>query len=257
MPRFAYSARDPQGTPKRGDIEAPSRRDAVRMLSSRSLQVVSMAESASGEKKPAAGKDSAKPGFFQTSPSGGRDTAPRRHERLPFLEALCDLISSGLSAGEAVRLLSIRIKDPRLRELCAGLWERVSEGAPLSQAMSDFPKVFDEGTVNLIQAGEATGSLKDTLSRLIAHLTEQKELQRRLLTALAYPALMVVVAAGVILFFLFFLLPRLQTLLDSLGGTMPLSTRILIAFSTFTLHYGVFVVVALILGLAAFWRRNA
>jgi type II secretory pathway component PulF len=257
MPRFAYSARDPQGTPKRGDIEAPSRRDAVRMLSSRSLQVVSMAESASGEKKPAAGKDSAKPGFFQTSPSGGRDTAPRRHERLPFLEALCDLISSGLSAGEAVRLLSIRIKDPRLRELCAGLWERVSEGAPLSQAMSDFPKVFDEGTVNLIQAGEATGSLKDTLSRLIAHLTEQKELQRRLLTALAYPALMVVVAAGVILFFLFFLLPRLQTLLDSLGGTMPLSTRILIAFSTFTLHYGVFVVVALILGLAAFWRWRA
>jgi len=133
----------------------------------------------------------------------------------------------------------------------------VSEGAPLSQAMSDFPKVFDEGTVNLIQAGEATGSLKDTLSRLIAHLTEQKELQRRLLTALAYPALMVVVAAGVILFFLFFLLPRLQTLLDSLGGTMPLSTRILIAFSTFTLHYGVFVVVALILGLAAFWRWRA
>jgi type II secretory pathway component PulF len=266
MPRFAYSARDSQGTPKRGDIEAPSRKDAVRMLSSRSLQVVSVSETAqetpggerSGEKMPPpARKDSAKPGLFESSFSSGGDTTPRRQERLSFLEALYDLTSSGLSAGEAVRLLSIRIKEPRLRQLCGGLWERLSEGATLSRAMGDFPRVFDEGTVNLIQAGEATGSLNDTLSRLIAHLTEQKELQRRLLTALAYPVFMVFVAAGVILFFLFFLLPRLQTLLDSLGGTMPLSTRILIALSTFTLHYGIFVVGGLALGVAGFWRWRA
>ena len=271
MPRFAYSARDPQGSLKRGDIEAPTRKDAVRMLSSRSLQLVSVAEAAleaaggpraalagAGEKRPPkAGKDSPGPGSHEMSPSGGGDATPRRQERLPFLEALCDLTSSGLSAGEAVRLLSIRIKEPRVRKLCGGLWERVSEGAPLSRAMADFPRVFDEGTVNLIQAGESTGSLNDTLARLIAHLTEQKELQRRLLTALAYPAFMVLVAGGVILFFLFFLLPRLQTLLDSLGGTMPLSTRILIALSTFTLHYGILVVVALILGLAGFWRWRA
>ena len=261
MPRFAFSARDPQGTAKRGDIDASSRKEAVRMLSSRNLQVVSVSETAQeaprvqGEKKRSpARKDPARPGLLETGLSGGGSTTPRRQERLSFLESLHDLTSSGLSAGEAVRLLSNRIKEPRLRELCAGLWERLSEGSPLSRAMSDFPRVFDEGTVNLIQAGEATGSLNDTLARLIAHLTEQKELQRRLLTALAYPVFMVFVAGGVILFFLFFLLPRLQTLLDSLGGTMPVSTRILIALSTFTLHYGIFVVGAAVLGLVIFWR---
>jgi type II secretory pathway component PulF len=123
--------------------------------------------------------------------------------------------------------------------------------------MSDFPEVFDEATLNLIQAGEATGSLNDTISRIIAHLTEQKELRRQLLTALAYPVFMVFVAFGVILFFLFFLLPRLQSLLNSLGGSMPVSTKILIGLSTFALHYGVFIILAGILFLASFWKWRA
>ena len=163
-------------------------------------------------------------------------------------------MTSGLSAGEAVRLLSVRIKEPRMRSLCAGLWERISEGAPLSRAMAEFPQVFDLSITNLIQAGEATGSLNETVQRLITHLTEQRELRRQLLTALAYPAFMVVVAGGVILFFLFFLLPRLQSLLTSLGGKMPTSTKLLIGLSEFAIHYGVFVIIAAVLGAISFWR---
>jgi type II secretory pathway component PulF len=185
------------------------------------------------------------------------DAAPRRAERLPFLESLHDLTSSGLSAGEAVRLLSIRIKEPRQRTLCEGLWARLSEGAPLSRAMGAFPAVFDSSTINLIHAGEATGSLNDTLSRLIEHLTEQKEMRVALLTAMAYPLLIVFISFMVILFFLFFLLPRLQTLMQSLGGKMPLSTQILIALANFTLHYGIFVAMAAAAVLVSVWRWRA
>jgi type II secretory pathway component PulF len=173
---------------------------------------------------------------------------------LPFLEALHDLTTSGMSAGEAVRLLAMRIKEPSLRTLCSGLWESLSEGSPLSRAMGEFPTVFDSSTINLIQAGEATGSLNDTLARLISHLHEQRELRSQLLTALAYPVFMMVVAAGVILFFLFFLLPRLQTLLSSLGGDLPVSTKILVGLSSFALHYGVFIVLAGVIGGVSFWR---
>jgi len=265
MARFNYSARDQAGSTRKGDIEAPSRRDAMRMLSSRGLQVSIITELSSELSKDKLSKKdlgkkalpSSKPGFFELKLSSSNDTTPRSNERLTFLESLYDLTSSGLSAGEAVRLLSLRIKEPRLKELCNGLWNRISEGAPLSRAMSDFPEVFDEATLNLIQAGEATGSLNDTISRIIAHLTEQKELRRKLLTALAYPVFMVFVAFGVILFFLFFLLPRLQSLLDSLGGSMPVSTKILIGFSTFALHYGVFIILAGILFLASFWKWRA
>lgn len=255
MPRFAYTARDRSGNTVTADLEAPTRRDALRVLGARGLQVAAVNELGAGTTK---AKVTAKPAEGASRSSARRAAVePRRAECLPFLEALYDLASSGLSAGEAVRLLSVRIKEPRLRTLCAGIWEQISEGAPLSRAMANYPRVFDSSITNLIQAGEATGSLNDTVARLISHLTEQRELRRQLLTALAYPALMVVVAGGVILFFLFFLLPRLQTLLTSLRGKMPPSTSLLIGLSQFAIHYGVLVVIGLIFAAISFWRWRA
>ena len=263
MARFAYSARDRAGKSLSAELEAPSRKDALRLLSARGLQVAQVTELQAGPaprksagKSPPSSSSAAAPA--QVSRPTRASTrlnaqAPRRAERLPFLEALHDLTGSGLSAGEAVRLLSTRIKEPRLRTLCAGVWERISEGAPLSRALGGYPEVFDTGTVNLIQAGEATGSLNDTLSRLIAHLVEQRELRAQLMSALAYPVFMVFVSGGVILFFLTFLLPRLQTLLSSLGGKMPASTKLLIGASQFALSiWGIMAVVAVVLALISF-----
>ncbi|MFY9925232.1 MAG: type II secretion system F family protein [Opitutaceae bacterium] len=255
MPRFAYKARDPGGNAVESTIDAPTRRDALRMLSARGLGVSSVSESggAAPARKPGGQAPEAR---GEPAPDSGvrSEALPRKAERLPFLESLHDLTSSGLSAGEAVRLLSMRIKEARLRTLCEGLWGRLSEGAPLSRAMEGYPEVFDSSTINLIRAGEATGSLNDTLARLIEMLTEQRELRVALLTALAYPLLIVCASFGVVLFFLFFLLPRLQTLLQSLGGKMPLSTRLLITLANFTLHYGLFVAVAVVIGVVSFWR---
>jgi general secretion pathway protein F len=261
MPRFAYTARDRTGKSVAADVEAPSRKDALRLLNARGLQVASVNEVAAGAPAKSNNGAPAKPAAAAT-PRLARRASPQslsRRECLPFLESLYDLATSGLSAGEAVRLLSVRIKEPRLRTLCAGIWEHISEGAPLSRAMAAFPQVFDSSITNLIQAGEATGSLNDTLARLIAHLTEQRELRRQLATALAYPIFMVVVAGGVILFFLVFLLPRLKTLLTSLGGKMPASTSLLISLSEFALSiYGVATLVLIVVGLISFfgWRQT-
>jgi type II secretory pathway component PulF len=244
MPRFTCTARDRTGSAVTAELDAPSRKDALRLLAARGLQVVSVTEAGAAKAAPSS----------VVALATAKSVTLSRKQRLPFLEALHDLTSSGLSAGEAVRLLSLRIKEPGLRAVSGGLWERLSEGAPLSRAMADFPLVFDAATVNLIQAGEATGSLNDTLARLITHLNEQRELRRELMTALAYPVFMVFVASGVILFFLFFLLPRLQTLLSSLGGELPISTRLLVGLANFVLHYGVFVAVAAVIGAISFWR---
>ena len=243
MPRFTYSARDRAGKAVTDTLEAPSRKDALRLLAARGLQVSALHETGAGA-GPAR----------QVVAVDTRVIPLSRKQRLPFLEALRDLVTSGMSAGEAVRLLSVRIKDPGLRLLSVGLWERLSEGAPLSRAMAAYPAVFDSSTISLIQAGEATGSLADTLERLIAHLNEQRDLRTQLLTALAYPCLLMIVAGGLVLFFLFFLLPRLQALFNSLHGELPLSTRLLVAGSSFALHYGVFIVIAAGLGALSLWR---
>ncbi len=256
MPSFAYTARDRAGKSVAAQIDAPSRRDALRMIAARGLQASSVAELGGGAKSaPAARPKEETTLAALTRPRGS--AKPRRTECLPFLEALYDLLSSGLSAGEAVRLLSIRVKEPRLRALCAGLWEQISEGAALWRAMANYPEVFEGSVTNLIQAGEATGSINDTVQRLIAHLTEQRELRRQLLTALAYPVFMVFMAFGVILFFLFFLLPRLQTVLTSLGGKMPTSTALLIAVANFAIHYGVIIIIGLLFAVISFWRWRA
>lgn len=257
MPRFSYKARDSAGQSVESSVEAPTRKDAVRLLSARGLSVSTVAEAAAPvAQKPTHNRQAAKApvAVMDPLPGLGSDLTPRRSDRLPFLESLHDLTTSGLSAGEAVRLLSVRIREPRQRVLCEGLWARLSEGAPLSRAMAAFPTVFDPSTVNLIHAGEATGSLNDTLARLIEHLTQQREMRRSILTAMAYPILLIAVSGGVILFFLFFLLPRLQNLLNSLGGHMPLSTRLLVGFSGFVLHYGVFVALAAAAGLVSVWK---
>ena len=256
MPRFAYTARDRAGQTITSDLEAPARKDALRLLAARGLQIVSITESVAAVGKKGG---SAKPAAAKAARAIAAQP-PTRKECLPFLESLHDLATSGLSAGEAVRLLSVRIKEPRMRTLCAGIWEQISEGAPLSRAMASAPQVFEPSITNLIQAGEATGSLNDTLARLIAHLTEQRELRRQLMASLAYPIFMVVVAGGVVVFFLVFLLPRLKTLLTSLGGKMPTSTTLLIGVSEFALSfYGIAALILAIIGLVTFlgWRQTA
>lgn len=243
--QFAYSARDPSGRTLHGAVDAPARRDAARILAARGLQVVALSDSPSAAAR--------------------RDTTARARvlrfsaaERLPFLEALAELTAGGMSAGEAVRLLSVRLKAPRLRALCAGLWEKLGEGLPLSQALAAFPAVFDAQTVNLVAAGEATGGLKEVLTRLIQHFTEQREMRQQAVAAMSYPLVVCAGSFGVILFFILFLMPRIQGLLHALGGHLPLPTRLLVGFSNFLLHYGVVVAgVAVLAGLAAArWRRT-
>ncbi len=259
MPLFNYTARPlAGGASTSGSLDAPSRRDALRRLQTRGLQPTSLEESAGG--KPARAKSSA------PSPSPPAKTAsvqsavskaafePTRKERLPFLEALSDLVRGGLSAGEAIRLLSIRVQQPRLRSLCTALWSSLSEGQTLSVALAAHPQVFDGQTINLVAAGEATGNLRDVLDRLIAHFTEQQELQAKLFGALAYPVFVCFLAGGVILFFLFFLLPRLRGLLTSLGGELPFATKVLVNLSEFALHYGAFALIGGVIGALSFWQ---
>jgi len=260
MPHFSYNARNRAGQLVSDEIEAPSRKDALRRLQTRGFQPLQLKERAapkrakskrSGSKKTSAPSETA----AAASGSGAKRFAPKH--RLPFLQALHDLTSSGLSAGEAVRLLANRLKEPTLKNIFSEVWDRLSEGANLSRALQDFPTVFDESTINLLQAGEATGNLNDTLARLIEHLTEQREMKRQLMNALAYPLFMTVVATGVILFFLFFLLPRLQTLLDALGGKLPWSTELLVNFSEFALQYGIAVLAGGAFLVISFWRWRA
>ena len=245
MPLFTYSARSADGQTVTASLDAPSRRDAARLLAARGLQPITLQE-AYATTAP----------FAQASPRASvvGHRALGADLQLPFLQSLYDLAGSGLPAGEAVRLLSRRLQEPRQRALCGALWDKLSEGLPLSLAMQSQTAVFPAHTVNLIAAGEATGNLREVLDRLIQHYTTQLEMRRLLTAALAYPIFICTVALGVILFFIFFLLPRLQTLLNSLGGKLPWATRLLVNLSDFVLHYGILTLITAVLVAVVVWR---
>lgn len=264
MATFRYSARDASGAAKKGTLEAGSRREAIAQLNLRKLVPVKVEEGMAG---PVKTKNRSKPlksaketsSLVEDAPRGKglsakRDGSFKAVHRLPFLRALADLISSGMPVGDAVRLLGSRFRDPILKAIAQRLWEGVSSGMSVSEAMGQLPRVFDASTVYLIQAGEATGSLKEILRRLVAYLEERQALFEKVRLALAYPAFIFALATGVLLFCIYFLFPRMESLLLSLGGDLPPLTRYLMDGSAFMVDYGLFMLIGLVLILLILWR---
>lgn len=242
MPRFNYTARDASGQQVRDSVEAASRKEALRVLASRRLQPIELNEvNGIATKQPIVA-------------GAARQAAPRARDLLPFFTALTELTASGMSPGEAVRLLAMRVKEPRLKALCTAIWEDLKEGQTLSRAMEGLPEVFDVQAVNMVRAGEATGNLHEVLQRLIVHHEEQRDLRRRIATAMSYPAFVGLGAIGLILLFVFFLMPKLQGLLTSLGGEMPWSTRLLVNVSEFLVSYGWLVIPVVVILVVGLWR---
>ena len=236
MPIFHYTARDAKGAETRGQLEAASRKQALAQLRARQLVPSRLEE---GAAPAVAGGE----GLSLVVLGGKGARRLGRAHALPFLRALMGLVTSGIQVADGVKLLGKRLTDPTLRSL--------------SQAMTAHGAVFDESTVNLVEAGEATGRLGGVLERLVADMEERAEIRSKLLSVMAYPALILCMAVVVIMIFLFFLLPRIETLLASLQGNLPLATRLLVAFANFLVGYGWFFALVAGTGATIFWRWRA
>ena len=247
MPIFHYIARDAQGAESRGKLEAGSRKQALAQLRARQLTPSLLDEGAGAAVGPTGGFS------LSTVVGGGAKKHFGREHTLPFLRALMGLVTAGIQVADGVKLLSKRLSDPALRALAASLWDQLSQGRSLSQAMAAHGAVFDEAMVNLVEAGEATGRLGGVLERLVQDLEERAEIRSRLIGAMAYPAVILGMAVIVILIFLFFLLPRIETLLASLQGNLPLATRLLIGLANFLVGYGWFFALVGAVGASIFW----
>ena len=239
MPSFTYRAHDAAGTTVSGSIEAASRKAAVQKLSAKRLRPVTIKETGEATEADKRRESDWRKHFSVGSKSKEvKEKDLGRAMALPFLRALKELLNCGIQAGDGLRMMSVRLSDPKQKLLATKLWDELRQGRSLSEALHRFPKVFSESVVSLVEAGEATGSLNGVLSRIVTNMEERKEINAKIVSALAYPAFLILIALGLVLLFLFSLLPRIQGLLSSLGGKLPASTRILIAFADFLVNYG-------------------
>ncbi len=268
MPSFTYTARDAKGDVVRGRLEAGNRKAALRQLSGGGLVPVRLDEG-SGDGAAVATNGGAagaslreRLGALTGEPAaaGRRARATRftRKHGLPFLRALSELVGCGIQTGDALRMLSRRLTAGPQKELAAAIWSDLSQGRSLSAALRARPKVFDEAAISLIEAGEATGNLGDILKRLVSDLERRDEMKGKLTAAMAYPVFIMLVAVVVVLIFLFVLLPRIENLVEGMGGHLPFATRLLIGFSKFLIVGGPVIVIggAFLTTAIWSWRRT-
>lgn len=155
-----------------------------------------------------------------------------------------------MPVGDAVKLMASRVTEPSLRALCKGLWRDLSEGAALSAALTKRPVVFDEATVHLVAAGEATGNLVPVLKRVRESYETREMMRGKIIGALAYPLLLASAAVVVLSIFVFVLMPVMEKLMGQLGGEFPWYVRALMLFATvFVKGLPVFLIVGVFVGL--------
>lgn len=246
--KFYYKALSAGGKAESGTLEAVSKKAALDALTAKGLRPLTLQQSGSeGPSTPSAPKppkteDSPKPQApkqnVEVKASDIRGS--KRQLALGFLKKVLQLQSGGMALGDTIKLLGQRLTDPGPKYIAQTLWRELSQGRSLTVAMGYMPEFFDISIRHLVEAGEATGNMRPILQNIIAHLEEKEAIRKKLLQGLSYPAFICTMVFGVICFFLFFLLPRIEGMVTSLGGKMNLATRILIAGSEVMLKGGPF-----------------
>ena len=254
MSEFKYQAINPKGKTVSGVIDATSERDARKKLRAAKLTLLKFTNIRGGNSKKES-KSKKRSSLFK---SGVVRKGSAKGEKLglEFLKRLNELHGSGMPVADSVKLLNLRLSDPYQKEIAGTLWRELAEGRTLSKAMRLLPQYFSESSTFVIEAGEATGNLTPILEKIISHLEEKREIRSKVVGSMTYPIFVGLVAIGVVLFFLFFLLPQIQEMLDSLGGELNFMAKILINGSNILLTTGRFILIGLLLGLGTILRWN-
>jgi general secretion pathway protein F len=235
MGAFQYEAIDTAGRAQRGVLQADTVRSARGLLRERGLVPLSVDPIA--EAKPRAD------GSWLPARRGLSRSALALLAR-----QFATLAAAGLPIDEALGALAEQSAEGRTRAVVTQLRSRVMEGLPLAQALAEFPESFDDAFRAAVAAGEATGRLDQALLRLADQTEQRDDLRRKIGAALAYPALLTVVALTVVTGLLVYVVPQVVGVFDNLGQRLPWLTRALIALAGFVREWGLAVLVAVVVG---------
>ena len=254
MREFEYVAITPQGKSANGTITAKNLKEAKSILDDEGLKPLNLVASKATNKKKnnKQNKKLASLSFSRSQITKGSQKGERLG--LEFLKRLHELHSSGMPIAESVKLLNLRLSDPYQKDIAASLWKELAEGRTLSRAMRLLPQYFSESSTFVVEAGEATGNLAPILEKIIFHLEEKREIRSKVIGSMTYPIFVGLVAFGVVLFFLFFLLPQIQQMLDSLGGELNMMAKVLINGANLVLTLGPVVLIACFIAFGILYR---
>ncbi|MCL4178101.1 MAG: type II secretion system F family protein [Verrucomicrobia bacterium] len=255
MPTFEFKALQSDGAIAQGQLEAGGRQEAFRQLEGRGWRPIALNEKSSQPGRTTTSTtDTPAPGPTLAGWSLG--TAQRVSARAleTFTRLLSSLLTAGVPLSRALVILHKEASSPAAQRKWKEIHDGVVDGASLADAMARSPDVFPRVYVAMVEAGEAGGFLDVVLSQIADFQAREKEMRAKVLTALLYPAILLVLALSVLTFLLVFFIPRFQGIFAGFGGQLPLLTQAIVSISDLLRHYGLFAAVALVV--AGFLVRN-
>jgi type IV pilus assembly protein PilC len=217
MATFAYTIRDSSGALREGTSEGENELAVVRKLQEQGHTVVKVLQSK------AAKPNAAGAGFGRV----------KLADLSIFCRQFSTMVDAGVSLVRCLSVLSQQTASPKLRRIIADIENEVQSGQTLSKSLAKYPNVFNNLFVGLVRAGEVGGALEESLQRLSSFLEKDMELRRKVRGAMTYPVIVMIVALGIVIGLVTFILPKFMELFKDFNVEMPMMTEMLMNFSHF------------------------
>jgi general secretion pathway protein F/type IV pilus assembly protein PilC len=221
MPSFTYVARTNEGKTVSGVLTADNQQQVLRTLDEQALFPVEVREG----------------GKAQKALGGGKKKVKTKNIAVIYSQ-FADLLRAGVPALRSLDVLHKQSSNPVLKEVLKEVREDLSSGQTLADAMTKHPNAFSPLHVSMIRAGEKGGFLEDVLLRIAVFTERQNELKNKLFGAMMYPAILITVGFGVIIFLLLSVVPKVR---QFLRGELPFMTKIVFSLCDYLKEYGLFV----------------
>ncbi len=241
MAQFNYRVITPAGKEKKGVLEAKSR-DAAMSILKNDKNVVVMCDEATGLNKP-----------LQFLNKGKKITA---RDLALFCHQFSSINKAGVSVVEAFSMLADQTENPALRDAINAVHNDIAKGETLANSMKKHSGVFPEMLTNLVEAGEASGSLDQSFDRMSIQFEKDAALTQAVKKAVTYPIILIVVMIIVLFAMMIFVVPTFMDMFADLEVEMPASTMALVHISDFLVAYW-WLVAIVVVGLVFGWKAYA
>jgi type II secretory pathway component PulF len=232
MPTFTYQGKDALGESREGNLEAPSRSEALRLLARDKIQPLRLALQ---------GESGAKIARPVLKAAVGGTVRLNQAQIILFTDELGELLHSGLQLEPALQLIENREERSPVKTVARLARLKVRDGVSFSEALKAISPDFGDLYCNLVAAGEVSGALTPLLRRQSAHLVAMQDLRGQIKLALIYPACLVVFGTVAVVVLMTVLVPQMTSLLAKTGTVMPLPTYILVKVAHFSQKYALII----------------
>lgn len=246
MSVFEYIALDEKGNQLKGFVDAPGVAAARQKLREENIYPVEINQAET--KKETALSGALKINLWERVSAG---------QVAVFTRQLSTLLGAGMPLVPSLSILMQQEKNPLLKKSLAQIREKVNEGKSLTEAMSEFPKIFPPFYLNMVRAGEASGTINLVLERLADFSENQQALMNKIRSALAYPIIMMIIGTSVIFLLMTFVVPKITGIFTDMNQALPLITLILIQVSHFLKSFWWLILILLAASVAFFKYMTA